>query len=477
VTDNSFRLEFDQLRVETLLERLERMAAGERTRLPISPARDALDAIAYAVNVLGDELHYTNARAAEAEHQRAQELQVAKDRAERANEAKSVFLRTASHEIRTPIAAILGIADQLSYSVLSDDDRALVDQLRANSRALLSLVGNVLDLSRLDADKLALNLERVSPFELTCEVVKSIESEAQKKKLSVRVESDVPASVTIETDRVRLRQILVNVVANAIKFTTHGAVHITLKVEVIYGEPRMVIDVSDTGIGVNPEQREFLFEPFGQANAATAPVHGGAGLGLALSSRLANRLGGSLELKWSEPGKGSTFRLTLGAPIEDALTATDPEVSQGYVSPLPAVLEGIHVLLADDHPDLRMALGRSLKLQGASVTYARDGGEVLTLVKNGAFDVVVMDILMPVMNGLQATRALRADGNRVPVIAISADAAPEMRALTVDAGCDAQMTKPFDPFELAELIQGFRRASIDGNGAPVSPVGAAPSKC
>jgi signal transduction histidine kinase len=219
VTDNSFRLEFDQLRVETLLERLERMAAGERTRLPISPARDALDAIAYAVNVLGDELHYTNARAAEAEHQRAQELQVAKDRAERANEAKSVFLRTASHEIRTPIAAILGIADQLSYSVLSDDDRALVDQLRANSRALLSLVGNVLDLSRLDADKLALNLERVSPFELTCEVVKSIESEAQKKKLSMRVE--VACRVDHhETDRCAYARSC-NVVANAIKFT-HG---------------------------------------------------------------------------------------------------------------------------------------------------------------------------------------------------------------------------------------------------------------
>ena len=129
------------------------------------------------------------------------------------------------------------------------------------------------------------------------------------------------------------------------------------------------------------------------------------------------------------------------------------------------MLEGVRILLADDHPDLRMALGRSLKLQGATVTFARDGSEVLSLVKNEKFDVVVMDILMPVMNGLQATRALRADGYLVPVIAISADTAPEMRALTSDAGCDAQMTKPFDPYDLAQLIQGFQRPASGGNGA------------
>jgi signal transduction histidine kinase len=459
VSDSKGRLEFDRHRVEVLLERLERLASGESTRLPLSPERDSLDAIAHAVNVIGDELHYTTARAAEAERLRAREYQVAKDRAEHANEAKSVFLRTASHEIRTPIAAILGIADQLAQSVLSEDDRVLVDMLRVNSRALLSLVGNVLDLSRLDADKLALNIERLSPVELTCEVVKSVEADARRKKLSVRVESDLPSSATIETDRVRLRQILVNVVTNAVKFTARGAVHITVKAEKIYGEPRVVIDVTDTGIGVDPDQREFLFEPFGQANSNIAPVHGGTGLGLALSSRLARRLGGSLELRRSEPGKGSTFRLTLGTPIENSPVAAGSE-SNGYVSPAPGVLDGVRILLADDHPDLRMALGRSLKLQGATVTFARDGSEVLSLVKNEKFDVVVMDILMPVMNGLQATRALRADGHLVPVIAISADTAPEMRALTSDAGCNAQMIKPFDPYDLAQLIRDFQRPAM-----------------
>jgi len=457
------QLEFDQERVDKLLEQLERMAAGERTQLPLSPARDTLDAIAHAVNVIGDELQWTNTRIAEAERQRSEEMVLAKERAERANEAKSVFLRTASHEIRTPIAAILGIADQLSHSVLSEDDRVLVDLLRANSRALLSLVGNVLDLSRLDADKLTLNIERVSPLELTCEVVKSIEIDAHRKNLSIRVEGDVPMSLTIDTDRVRLRQILLNVVANAVKFTARGAVHIVLKVETFGDGDRVVVDVSDTGIGIDTEQREFLFEPFGQADPTIARLHGGTGLGLALSSRLANRLGGSLELRWSEPGKGSTFRLRLGAPNVEAAGA---EVSQGYVSQAPGWLQGYRILLADDHADLRMAIGRALRLQGASITYARDGGEALTLVKNGEFDVVVMDVIMPVMNGLQATRAMRADGCNVPVIAISADGAPEMRALMLDAGCDAQMTKPFDPYDLTKVIQSVRRqANGHSNGA------------
>ena len=449
-------MEFDQERVETLLEQLERMAAGERTKLPLSPARDTLDAIAFAVNVIGDELHWTNTRIAEAERQRAEEMVLAKERAERANEAKSAFLRTASHEIRTPIAAILGIADQLSHGVLSEDDRALVDLLRANSRALLSLVGNVLDLSRLDADKLTLNIERVSPLELVFEVVKSVEADAHRKNLSLRVEGDVPMSLTVDTDRVRLRQILLNLVSNAVKFTVRGAVHVVLKVESFGDGERVVIDVSDTGIGIDAEQREFLYEPFGQVDPSIARAHGGAGLGLALSSRLAHRLGGSLELRWSEPGKGSTFRLRLGAPNVGTPGA---EVSNGFASAAPGWLEGYRVLLADDHPDLRMALGRALRLQGASITYARDGGEALTLVKSGEFDVVVMDVLMPVMNGLQATRAMRADGCQVPVIAISADGAPEMRALMLDAGCDAQMTKPFDPYDLTKVIQSVRRTS------------------
>ncbi len=453
------KLEFARERVEALLELLQRMAAGERTHLPLSPAHDELDAIAHAVNVLADELHWTNARIADAERQRATELQRGKEHAERASEGKSIFLRTASHEIRTPIAVILGIADQLAYSGLSEDDQALVDRLRANGRALLSLVGNVLDLSRLDADKIPLTIERVSPLELTLEVVKSIEAEARRKALAVRVESDVSPSLTIETDRVRLRQILVNVVANAVKFTARGQIVVALRAQMSDGAtPRLTVDVSDSGIGIDDEHRQYLFEPFGQAHSSIERVHGGTGLGLALSSRLAERLGGNLELQWSEPGKGSTFRLTLAPTAAGGAQTFERIAAERATSPRRS-LEGVRVLLADDHPDLRLVIGRSLEKDGASVTYTHDGGRAVELVKTGEFDVVLMDILMPTVSGLQATRTLRAEGWRVPVIAISADASPEMRATAIDAGCDAHLAKPFDPGDLAALVQLVRSGS------------------
>jgi signal transduction histidine kinase/CheY-like chemotaxis protein len=461
VSDEPTHLVFPRDRVEALLDRLECMAAGEGMNLPISDAHDELDAIAFAVNVLADELRWTHARVADAERERTAELWRAKEEAERLSASKSVFLRTASHEIRTPIAAILGIADQLAYSVLSEDDRLLVDRLRANSRALLSLVGNVLDLSRLDADKLSLTIERVSPLELASEVVKSVEADARAKSIAVRIDSEIAPSLTIETDRVRLRQILVNVVANAVKFTARGVVAVRLRVERHGDAQQLVVDVTDSGIGIDQHHQQYLFEPFGQAHASIARTHGGTGLGLALSSRLAERLGGSLVLLWSEPGRGSAFRLTLAtSAVRDAWTSGPHAVIQDHAQ-APRALEGVRVLLADDHADLRMAIGRALERDGAVMGFAQDGGEAVALAKTGDFDVVLMDMLMPVMGGLQATRVLRADGCRVPVIALSADAVPEMEVATLEAGCNAQLSKPFDPSDLTALIQSVRRDAIE----------------
>ena len=461
MSDQTQHLTFARDRVETLLAQLERMAAGEGTKLPISPAHDELDAIAFAINVLADELHWTNARIADAERQRTTELWRAKEQAERLSEAKSIFLRTASHEIRTPIAAILGIADQLGYSVLTEDDRLLVARLRANSRALLSLVGNVLDLSRLDADKTSLTIEQVSPVDLASDVVKSVEPVARAKMLSIRIESEMAASVTIETDRVRLRQILANVITNAVKFTARGTIVVRIRVEPHGPARQLIVDVTDSGAGIPEDRQQFLFEPFGQAHGSAARAHSGTGLGLALSSRLAERLGGSLVLLWSEPGRGSAFRLTLGTTaVRDARTS-GPRVAFRDPEPAERVLEGVRILLADDHADLRTAIGRALERDGAVVGFARDGGEAVTRAKTGEFDIVLMDMLMPVMNGLQATRMLRAGGFRVPVIAVSADADPEMEAATLDAGCNAQMAKPFDPSDLTALIQSVLRDAAE----------------
>lgn len=454
---------FDSRRVEALLSTLEEMAGGDKDRkLPVSQGGDQLDAVAHAVNVLADELRWTYARMTEAERRVADEMRRSRDEAERANEAKSVFLRTASHEIRTPIAAILGIADLLALGGVSDDDRAdLVERLRANSRSLLSLVGNVLDLSRLDAERLSFTKEPVAPVELLREVFNSFEAETRRKGLDVRIETEMPEATMVETDRLRLRQILVNVIANAVKFTSSGGIRASIRFDATHGESRLTVDVADSGIGIPADQHRFLFVPFGQADASIVRLHGGSGLGLALSRRLAEQFGGSLTLLQTEPGVGSTFRLSLAArvvepPKNGSMLTTDGALHL-------RALAGVRVLLADDNADLRLAIGRSLRVDGAMVDYAGNGREAVAMARTGRFDVVLMDVLMPVMNGLDATRTLRAEGNQVAIIALSADAAPEMRTASIVAGCSTYLCKPFDPRELVAAIRFLIRGEHESS--------------
>ena len=434
------------------------MAGGDKERkLAISDRGDRLDAVAHAVNVLADELRWTYNRMTEAERRVAEDLRESRDAAERANEAKSVFLRTASHEIRTPIAAILGIADLLALGGVADDDRAdLVERLRANSRALLSLVGNVLDLSRLDADRLAFTNEPVAPVELLREVVNSFEADTRRKALDVRIETEMPETTMIETDRLRLRQILVNLIGNAVKFTSTGGIRIAVRLTYGTGQNQLTMDVADSGMGIPSDQRRFLFVPFGQADSSIVRLHGGSGLGLALSRRLAEQLGGTLTLLHTEPGVGSTFRLSLAARLID-LPKPGALLSADNVPQLRA-LAGVRILLADDNADLRLAIGRSLRIDGAVVDYAGNGREAVAMARSGGFDVVLMDVLMPLMNGLDATRALRAEGNPVAIIALSADAAPEMRKASIVAGCSTYMCKPFDPRDLVAAIRFLLRS-------------------
>jgi CheY-like chemotaxis protein len=416
------------------------MAAGDASEMiPLSSSRDELDAIAHGINVLADELRWANARA---------------------SEAKTVFLRTASHEIRTPIASILGIVDLLGHDRVGESDRGeLLARLRVNCQALLSLVTNVLDLSRIEADKIALTFEAVSPLELVQEVVRSLEQDARAKGVAVRIQFEMSAPATISTDRLRLRQILVNVIANAVKFTPSGEIRISLALDEGAERKRLAIDVADTGIGIAPAQIEGLFQPFGQADTV-ARVHGGTGLGLALSRRLAEQLGGELVLVSSEVGRGTTFRITVDARVSHLAggNRASSRVSTRALSD-PPVLTDLRVLLVDDHPDLRLAIGRALGLEGAALQYATNGHEAIEKAGQSTFDVIVMDLLMPAMNGLDATRAIRSAGNRVPIIAISADATPGARTAAIDAGCNAFLCKPFDSGDLIASIRFLHQGS------------------
>jgi signal transduction histidine kinase len=444
-------LRFDADRVKALLETLEVMAAGHlEERLAISPLHDTLDAIAHGINVLVGELRWAGARAKEVQEEKAAELRAAAAAAERANNAKSIFLSNMSHELRTPIAAMLGFADLLE-SELSPPARAdLVRRLRANGQAVLSVLGDLLDLARLDANKIDLTLESVSLHDIVGEVVASVEIEARGKGLELRSDLPVGTAGTLRTDRYRLRQILVNLMANAVKFTSRGGVVVSARVVRSEDGDDWVLDVSDTGIGIAPERHPYVFELFEQADSSIARTYGGVGLGLALSRRLAAQLGGTLILLRSIPGEGTTFRLTVRsqpAPAETPVTATAaPDRS-------PCAITGLRVLVAEDHPDMQVAVRMLLEQEGASVAVVRDGREAVTRALADSFDVVLMDLRMPHMDGLEATRVLRAEGYAAPIVALTADPAMLNRVEAIERGCNECLSKPFLSRDLVATIR------------------------
>lgn len=439
-------------RVAELLKTLEMMAAGDlRKRLPISGRHDEIDAVSHGINVLVGELGWATARAVEAQEERAAS-------AERASNAKNNFLRNMSHEIRTPIAAMLGMAELLGSPAVKNADRQeLLQRLQANGQAVMSLLDDLLDLARLDAHKILFTPEPVSVIEIVRDVLSSLELESRAKGLAVRVEVADEALGSIRTDRFRLRQILMNIVANAIKFTDAGSIVVSLRAtDVANDAADWTIDITDTGVGIAQEDQTHLFELFEQANPSITRRYGGNGLGLAISRKLAEQLGGSLVLLHSMPGAGTTFRLTLRplTPPPQERPGAGAAVAEAVGS-----IAGVRILLAEDHRDMHFALRASLEGAGATVESARDGREAVDRVMAATFDVVLMDLRMPNMDGLQATRALRRQGCAVPVIALTADPATLRRAEALDAGCDACLSKPFKVDDLIASIRLSTRAA------------------
>ncbi len=440
-------------RVSELLKVLEMMAAGDLDRrLEISNQRDELDAIAYGINVLVGELAWTTARVVEAQEERAAA-------AERVSNAKNVFLRNMSHEIRTPIAAMLGIAELLASPGSKEDRPELLRRLQANGQAVMSLLDDLLDLARLDAHKILFTPEPVSVIDVVRDVLASLEIESRAKRLEMRVDIADEALGSIRTDRLRLRQILVNLVANAIKFTEAGSICVSMRATSVATEAaEWTIDISDTGVGIAPEEQSVVFELFEQANPSISRTYGGNGLGLAISRKLADQLSGSLVLLRSAPGEGTTFRLTL-RPL-----TTPPQESvngggNGSADENSRSIAGIRILLAEDHRDMHFTLRASLEGAGATVESARDGKEAVDRAMAMRFDVVLMDLRMPNMDGLQATRMLRRHGNAVPVIALTADPATLKRAEALEAGCDACLSKPFKVDDLIASIRLSTRSA------------------
>ncbi len=409
-----------------------------------------------------------------------QQLQSAKTAAEAATRAKSEFLANISHEVRTPLTSILGFTDLLLESGrLRDapwDTLEAVQTIRRNGEYLLTILNDILDLSKLEAGRMTVERIACAPRPLVGDTVGLLRGRAEAKGLTVSVEIDASVPPTVCTDPTRLRQILVNLLGNAIKFTERGGVRLAVTMAGESERPRLRIDVADTGTGMTGEQAAALFEPFTQGDGSMTRRYGGTGLGLTISRRLARMLGGDVLLVETAPGVGTRFRVEVEAEPTNATRApTDEATDRGAAArperpPRPGSLRGLRVLLAEDGPDNRRLICYILERAGARVTAAEHGQAAVdaALAARAAgrpFDVVLMDMQMPVLDGYEATRRLRAAGYAGPIVALTAHAMRGDRERCLACGCDEYLGKPVDRRVLLETLA---RLHATGSAAAVA---------
>ncbi len=382
------------------------------------------------------------------------QLKNAKEAAEAASLMKSEFLANMSHEIRTPLSSILGFAEVLKRDEITADDRKkYLEIIQRNGRSLTQILNDVLDLSQVEAGTTKVHSATVVIQDLVADVVNLFAVEHKKRGLFLNLSIESGAPKSIHTDPVRARQILVNLVGNAIKFTTQGGVTVHVKATEA-GSP-LEIAVRDTGIGIPPECHDQLFQAFSQIDNSSTRQFAGTGLGLALSKRLAQLLGGDIVLAESVPGGGCTFVLRL--PTQTGLPSPQdlPESAKIPSRSLDRKFTGLHVLVADDYSDNQLLLSSLLEYQGATVDVAADGRQAVAKARSGNFDLILMDIQMPVMDGLEAVRELRRLGYAKPIIAITGHAMKEEVRRCLDAGCTDHLPKPIDAGALTKMIDNL----------------------
>ena len=398
--------------------------------------------------------------------------------AEAASVAKGEFLASMSHEIRTPMTAIMGFTDLLIDNVRQPENRDAIQTIKRNGEYLLRIINDILDLSRIEAGKLEVESRRCSPGQVVADVLSLMSVRADVKNLLLEVEFQGLLPETIQTDPLRLRQILINLLGNAIKFTDAGSVRIAIRLlGYDTAEPRLRFDVIDTGIGVPPDRLTDIFDPFSQSDLSPARRLAGTGLGLSISKRLAEMLGGDVSAQ-SELGKGSTFSLTIATgPLQNVRLLTLP-------GELPARSHGeddkedvsfgkldCRVLLVEDGPDTRRLITFILEKAGVKVDVAENGRVGVEKAMPGQssgveaieeqvtpFDLILMDMHMPVMDGYEATRHLRNAGCTCPIVALTANAMRDDELKCLSAGCDAYLSKPIDRTTLLKTVEYHTQA-------------------
>ncbi|MDH4274415.1 MAG: ATP-binding protein, partial [Gammaproteobacteria bacterium] len=393
------------------------------------------------------------------------EVRVAMQRAEAANAAKSRFLANMSHEMRTPLAAIIGFGDFLLDAKTTIKER--VDAIRAiirNGGHLLQLINDLLDLSKIEAGKLDVTRSLTNYFDIVHEVESVCVMQAKNKGIKFNLDYRFPLPTKISTDALRLKQILLNLCSNAIKFTAQGEVSLSIRCDIEHAY--MLFVVTDTGIGLSAEQQPRLFQSFEQADASTTRKYGGTGLGLAISQRLARMLGGEITVR-SELGKGSEFSLRVdSAPLESVTVTqlTDIYFTEHDEAPTEGeetIFVG-NVLLVEDNADIQRLVTQYLRHLGLTYEIANDGAQGVSIARQGSFDVILMDMQMPVMDGVHAMRALREGGYQKPIIALSANALHEGKESALVKGFNDFVAKPIRRQEFVDALAKYLTQRVAG---------------
>ncbi|MCA9016297.1 MAG: response regulator, partial [Planctomycetaceae bacterium] len=381
-----------------------------------------------------------------------QTLKSARETAKAATQAKSVFLANMSHEIRTPMTAILGFSEILQSAEISETDRSkAVQTIQRNGRHLLDVINDILDLSKVESGTIRLEKRKLNPVNLLLDVKELLEERAQANQNLLQLELRGAVPAVIQTDPTRLKQALVNLVGNAIKFTTNGTIRIRLE----YHSANDIISyrIMDTGIGISADSLHHIFQPFGQVDSSTSRKYGGTGLGLSITKRIAELLGGNVGLK-TEYGTGSEFTLSIAADtlpdtpmltsIDDSSATRSKPLEYSVNSPLSG-----RILLVEDGPDNQRLIRFILNKAGAEVTIAKNGVEGIKLAltakeSEDPFDLILMDMQMPVMDGYEATQTLRGLDYKGQIVALTALALKGDEERCLSAGCDGYLTKPID---------------------------------